>query len=152
MGFLGQEGQSDLQISPDGKTLTWFTEGVPDPVEVYVQCDDEPLKLFGAGRGGATSMDWMHAGRLCRFDLRAGGQTILSLLVDTTGGFPVKSTLKRVAAAATKTPPPPGGGTELLPASSWFTQNTNVFGVDVPNFALAGGGALLLLAGLRKKR
>lgn len=110
---LGALSGADMSISPDGRNFTWFTSDLPDPIQVYVECSDETRGRtpFVGGRGGAQTITWIIPGRVCTFTLDAAGKTVLSLVVDSREGFPVKTSIIRAGA-----PAPPIGAPTWAPA------------------------------------
>lgn len=154
---LGQEGGATAWILPDGKAIYWSVpDGMTEPTRLWVSKDGGPRTLVGEGHGGSGPWEWGMEGGLWSWDITSGPNDVLefSLRVDGRQGLPLQ--VSEVIPPPRTAPPADGGGEEPggggAPGGSWFEQSTNIFGVDIPNMALAGGGALLLLAMLRKKK
>lgn len=146
---LGSLSGADMSISPDGRNFTWFTSDLPDPIQIFVKCsDDAARKLYVSGRGGAQSISWIIPGRVCTFELVAAGKTILSLVVDSRQGFPVKTSIIRAGAPA---PPIAAPITAPPPAVPGAPANGTII-PGVPDLYLFAGGGILAIALLAKKR
>ena len=147
---LGGLSGADMSISPDGRNFTWFTSDLPDPIQVYVECSDETRerKPFVGGRGGVQTISWIIPGRVCTFTLDAAGKTILSLVVDSRQGFPVKTSIIRAGAPAAPTAAPITAAPPAVPGAP--ANGTIIPGI--PDLYLYAGGGILAIAMLAKKR
>ncbi len=158
---LGSLSGADMSISPDGRNFTWFTSDLPDPIQVYVECSDETRGRtpFVGGRGGAQTITWIIPGRVCTFTLDAAGKTVLSLVVDSREGFPVKTSIIRAGAPAppiaapTSAPTPSIAApiTAAAPAVPGAPANGTII-PGIPDLYLYVGGGILAVAMLAKKR
>ena len=73
---------------------------------------------------------------------QAAGETAAAAI--RTAGATAQAAATKVAAPPPPTPPSPPA--PPLTAPSWFSQSTNILGVEIPNMVLAGGGGLLLFS------
>lgn len=160
---MGQESGASINITADGKTLTWTVPPtLPDPVRLWVLTDSQPRKLQAQGRGGVETLPWVSAGQLWAWQITAGENDALQAQIqaDTRNGFPLTMSVVPVApqtpvVSVTSAPdlpiPPPGATPEPAPAPaapSWFEQSMVA---GIPNSYLLGGGLLLLLLLSKKK-
>ena len=147
---LGQESGASINITADGKTLTWTVPpDLPDPVRLWVTMDGQPRKLQAEGRGGVESPPWVTPGHMWGWEITAGENDALQAktYADTRNGFP----LTQVAVPLHPQPVslPVASQPGVTAPASWFEQESLVSGV--PNMYLALGGGLLLVMMLKKK-
>jgi len=161
-GCLGQSlDEPSIAVQGDGsQIITYAPDSFSDPVEVYVGDPASPGQrgrnrtLFGRGHGGVANVNWIGPGGRWQFDMETAGRLVYSVLVDWTG--PAISQYVTFGGGAAGTEHEIDGrnapvGPATSTGASWFESSTNIFGVDVPNLALVGGGGLLLFAALRKR-
>ena len=149
--FIGQENAAAIEISPEGKRLTWFVPtDTPDPVALYVSADREPPKLQSGTRGGVDDLTWVQPGHVYQWWIAVGPnkQYIHTLIADARDGFPLKTSSASMLPGAI---PLPGEEIAAKNGSGPATETrTDEYITGIPNQVLAIGAAVLgvaLLAG-----
>ena len=143
VSYLGQEGPTGtIEFDPASKRVSWNVQGIS---AARVRINGTHWADTGTSGSGVIPDEWVppHTLQLLGYGPGVEGPLLATLTINADWSWSSTSSPSQPAQ-----PPPPGP----QPGASWFEQNTNVLGVDIPNLALAAGGGLLALAVIRKKK